>query len=226
MSKEVFYKVLDAKGCPIYGTGKWNLPRGKHPGAWMPHREPVLCESGYHGCRRDHLVEWLNARIFTMETRGELIEGDNKIVAAEARLVREFKTWNERTARLFAADCAERALRREKRAGRNPHPDSWTAIKAARAFANDKISADDLSAGWAAASAAARDTGAAAWAAASAAACSARAAAWSARAAAWDARDAAWDARAAAWDARDAAWDAERAWQTCRLFEYLEGKRG
>ncbi len=104
--------------------------------------------------------------------------------------------------RRFACDCAERALRRERRAGRKPDERSWEAVRVSRRFADGNATVEEL--------AAARDAARDAWDAARAAA---RAAAWdAARAAAWAA------ARAAAWAAARAA---ERRWQLRRLRKYL-----
>ena len=164
------------------------------------------------------MLNWLNEAIWIVDYRGERLDCDDKVVVREARLVKQIKTWNERTARLFACDCAERAL---KKYGKNPDPRSLEAVQVARRFSNGKATRRELNAARDAAWAAARD---AAWDAAGAARAAARDAAGAARDAAWDAaRDAAWDAAgAAAWDA---AWDAEYKWQTKRLLEYLEGKR-
>ena len=129
-----------------------------------------------------------------------------------ARLVSRVDGWNQRSARLFAADCAEHVLPlfEAQRPG-DDRPrlaiDAARAfargeIDAARAFARGEIDAAARSAAWAAAGDAAGD---AAWAAA-------RSAAW---AAAW----------AAGGDAAgDAAEAAERDWQTARLLDYLEGR--
>ena len=203
------YKVLNDNRAAFHGgTGTWPAPNGK-PGRWVTVKgELVACRNGLHLCRRDDLIHWLGPTIWIAEYVGEPVVDTNKIVVGKARLVDRLETWNERTARLFAADCADRALRKLARStGRRSDPRSRAAVRAARDFADGKIGAAEL----AAAQDAAR---AAAWAAAWAAA---RAAAWAA------ARDAAW---AAAWAAaRDAAWDAEIRWQTKRLWEILDGKR-
>ena len=177
MSK--YYKFLKADGSATYSKGKWALPDGDQPGEWMPEIEGeiVLCESGYHATTAAHLVEWTNARMFEVEYDGDVIVGKNKVVGRRARLMREIAAWNDKTARMFAADCAERVLPLfEKRQSNDDRPRK--AIQAARDFANGKINASEMDA-----------ARAAAWAAAWAAA---RAAAWAAaRAAAWDAaRDA------------------------------------
>ena len=211
---EAYYKVLNDDGsCFHGGNGKWPLPSGKRPGKWMPKIDKIApCQSGYHILKREHVVGWLGPAIFEVEVRGDVVWADDKGVAQQARLVRKLETWNDKTARLFACDCAD-AVRHlmNKR--------STDAIDVARRFANGLATQEELAAAEAAARAAA---GAAARAAARAATGAA------ARAAARDAAgDAAW---AAAWDAaraaaEAAAWAAARAAQTANLFEYLEGRK-
>jgi len=192
-----YYKVLGNGGVACNGgIGKWHLSKNGNPGKWMPKIEKIEpCESGYHLCRREDLIFWLNEEIYEAEGRGEFIVDEEKVVFQEARLIKQVETWNERTARLFAADCAERVLPIfEKEFPNDARPRK--AIQAARDFVNGKIDRKEMGLAGAAAWAAARD-------------------------AAGDAAgDAAW---AAAW-AGAAARDAERKWQTERLFEYLEGK--
>ena len=209
---QTLYKVLHSDGSAYHGgNGKWFLPKGR-PGRWMPTLNPdklKACEYGYHLCRRDDLILWLGPVIFTAEYRGKRIDDTDKIVVQQARLLSKLETWNDRTARLFACDCADRALVLIDK----PDPRCIEAVRVARLYAIGEATQEQLDAAGAAARTAARD---AAWDAARAAAgAAARAAAWPA---AWDAaRDAAWAAAGAA--ARDAA----RKWQTKRLFEYLEG---
>jgi len=138
------------------------------------------------------------------------VEDDDKIVVREARLLRRFEMWDDRTARLFACDCAERALplfESERPDDNRPRE----AIEVARRYANGEATNEELTAAADASWAASWD---AAWNAA-------RAAAWNAaRVAAW----AAWnEARAATWAAT---WAAEREWQYARLCEYLDGSYG
>ena len=102
---------------------------------------------------------------------------------------------NDRTLRLFACDCAERALERERKAGCEPHADSWKAIEVARRFADGKATTKELEA--------------------------ARSAAYAYAAA--DAADAAaYAAYAADANAADAADAAERRWQVEHLVEMLK----
>ena len=111
---------------------------------------------------------------------------------------------DDRTLRLFACNCAERALCLFER----EYPDDTrprNAIEVARRFADGAATSAELDS--------ARD--------------SARDARAAARAAAWAAaRDSAWAARAAAWAAAwDSAWDSARAaeldWQVRRMIEMI-----
>ena len=193
-----YYKVLDAGGKCIYGNGSWFSPKKDKPGKWMPVVESLkMCESGYHLCRRKDLLGWLGPEIYEAEGRGKKLIGDDKVVFQQARLLRRLDTWTERTARLFACDCAERVvhLTNDQR--------SQDAIHVARRYAMGEATEEELDAAFDAA----RD--AAGYAAFAAAFAAARAAV----------RDAAWDA---AWYA---ARDKEIKWQTKRLFEYLDGRR-
>jgi hypothetical protein len=171
----------------------------------------VPCENGLHLCRAEHLVLWLGPTIWRAEYDGEMVDLDDKVVVRRARVTERIDAWNERTARLFAADCAERVLSLFESV--YPGDDRpRAAIQAARDFADGRIDAAALDAAY-------ERTGsqAAAWAAAHAAAvvcAAAQAAAWSVNAA------------RAARAARAAAQAAEREWQTGRLLDYLDGRAG
>lgn len=148
------YKVINTDGTAYHGgSGAWNLPKGKRPGKWM---EPIKgglvpCKNGYHLCRDSDLLDWLGPAIFEAEHKGELVEASDKVVVRHARLLRPCGGWNETTARLFAADCAERVLPVfEKHVPGDDRPRK--AIEATRSYARGEI--DD--AAWSAASAAAR----------------------------------------------------------------------
>lgn len=149
-------------------------------GVWTREIKPVLpCSSGYHLCRGPQILGWLNKRLYVAEIHpdADVVEHSDKLVVSRCRVVSRIDAWNEKTARLFAADCAYRALEREREKGREPDPRSWAAVEAARAFTRGEIGHKELAAAWDAA--------------------------WdAARAAAWDAaRDAAWDAAGAVGDA-------------------------
>jgi len=73
--------------------------------------------------------------------RGQIIHEADKSVAEQARLIRKVKTWNDKTLRLYAADCAERVLGLyEKQYPNDDRPRK--AIQAARDFANGLITKD------------------------------------------------------------------------------------
>ena len=212
------FKVLgDNKTSYHGGDGRWVKNRWR-----TAEGDLVPCENGIHYCRQDQLVRWLGPQIWLFEdgTPDETLDAGDKLVTRKGRVVQRLDTWNETTARLFAADCAEAVLQLIPESRREPFT---AAVAAARGFARGEISDEERAAAWDAAGAAAR---AAAWAAAGAAAgaaawAAARGAAW---AVAWDAARAA--ARAVAWDAARAATGAAAgADQTILLFAYLTGER-
>lgn len=214
------YKVLNEDGtaCISPTHDLWPMPANDQPGVWMKVTGKLIpCKHGLHLCRRQDLMEWLGPVMFEAEARGRVVVVEDKIVVSEARLLRKLETWNECTARLFAADCAEHIL--DAMEGRySSDLRSRKAIEIARLFANGQATEQELAAAWAAA----RD-------AADAARYAARSAAWSAagaaRYAAGYAADAAWSAADAAWSAAGAAAGyAERQWQTDRLWWYLDGE--
>jgi hypothetical protein len=217
------FKVLAEDGAAHHGgKGKWFLPTGSKPAKWMPVIKDIkLCKRGYHICRHEtDLLAWLGPTIWCVEYRGDVKIGDDKLVAEQARLISRFDTWNDRTARLFAADCAERVLKHIPESHRAPFVNS---IKVARDFANGKATVGELEsaarAAWAASTA---------WAASAASAARAASAASAARAA--SAASTAWAVRAAsaAWAASAAraasAASTERKWQAARLKKYLSGE--
>ena len=116
--------------------------------------------------------------------------------------------------RLFACDCAARALRRESKAGRKPDPRSYAAVRIARRFAVGKVTKSELVAAYVAA-----------YVAADVAAYAAASAAYAAASAAYAAASAASAAYVAAYVAASAAYAAaydEQNWQLNRLKFYLK----
>ena len=178
--------------------------RGPYSGMRMPIGEWLsvageleMCVNGFHAATPRNAIEWVNARCHLVEIRGDRIDSSGKVCVREINLGPALDTWNERTARLLAADFAESVLHIFEDA--NPGDDRpREAIQVARAFAVGKVGDSARRTAWAAAGRTAR---AAAWAAAGDAAW---AAAWAAAGdAAWAAaRDA---AKAAAWAASGAA---------------------
>lgn len=164
----------------------------------------------------------LVVRVGAGRTVLEVLAAEDFPAADRLWLVLREKYLDERRLRLFACDCAERALARIA----NPDPRSLHAICVARRYANAAATVQELDAARDAALAAAR-AGRAALSAARAAALAAQAAAWRA---AWEARAAACVAAwGAALDARDAARMeaafAEGYWQLTRArYYYLNGR--
>ena len=158
----------------------------------------AMCERGYHSS-----PTWLHALPYApgpvaciVEIGGAIKRDTDKAVSQKRKLLRYRNV--ERELRLFACDCAERALRHERKRGREPDKRSWEAVRVARRFADGLATSEEL--------AAARD------------------AAYAARDATRDAtRDAAYAAYAA-YAARDAAYAAiaaEIKWQRARLDKYM-----
>ena len=196
-----FYKVLD-------GYQPTNGGSGRYPGVgrWTRHLNPetlVACRVGYHVVKDVQVLDWLGPTIYEAEPCNQHppVDGGDKWVTCRVRLTRKLN-WDDRTARLFAADCAKAALLGERGSGREPDERSWTAIEVAIRFAEGDATVNELAAAGAAAWAAARDAARdAVWAAAravdgAAAGAAARAAAWPAAGDA--AGDAVWDAAWAA----------------------------
>jgi len=120
MKAAIGWKVLHDDGTPFHGgTGRWPMPTKNADGSWTPGEwltapGPLdLCQPGtLHLCRstRD-VLEWLGPAIFHAEYDADAAKrGNHKIGVLRARLLAKNEHWNERTARLFAADCAANVL--------------------------------------------------------------------------------------------------------------------
>ena len=186
--------------------------------------EPILCEHGLHASPsvRDALAFLRGPVLTVVRLGGVVLHADDKSVGTERTCL-----WMKdvsQTLRIFACDCAERALLREREAGREPDPRSWKAVEVARRFAAGEATSEELEEAWAAGATWA--SGAAAEAASWAAAEAAGAAAWAAGAAG-AARAA---AQAAAQAAAEAAWAAAQAaeveWQKDHLMTLLKERDG
>jgi hypothetical protein len=141
-----------------------------HNGAVVP------CRSGLHASTRliDALKYAPGSILSRVEMRGELIEhGEpvDKVVGRERKV-----SWHidaTRTLWLFACWAAEDALQAERKAGREPHPASWAAPRARRAWLDGKITDAQLGEAHNEANSAAYSTFSLAFSAAFSAACSA-----------------------------------------------------
>jgi len=197
-----------------------------------------MCRSGLHASVKaiDALGYAPGPICCRVECSGDIEQQSDKLICRKRRVL--WMVYAVRPLKLWACDCAERALIREREAGREPDPRSWKGIEVQRSYLDGKATIEELKeaesasvAAWAAASSAASSAASAAargtawgtasddaWDAASVAASAAamNAASAAARAAAWDA------ASASAWDAASAAvWAAERDWQESALVARL-----
>lgn len=170
-----YYKSFREGRIGPYSKQKWP----KRIGAWVKVEGPLeVCKNGIHVARgeKELLVHWLSGpEVYEVEVRGDRIDAEDKACVRECRLVR--RVLDERSLRLFAADCAESALS----VANVTDERSWDAVRVARLFAVGAASNADLAAAWAAWAAGA--AGAAAWAAAWDAARAAGAAVWDRQAA-------------------------------------------
>lgn len=198
-----YYKGLNPDGsCYHGGHGAWPLPTKNTDGSWTPSEwvevegKVKACVNGLHACRDKQVLEWLGPALFALEYDGEPVDTGNKVVG--------------RKARLFACDCAERALPAYER----DYPEDVRprmAVETSRRYADGHATAGELAAVWYAAGDAARAaTGGTSW-----------AAAW---AAAWAAVRAASRCPTEV-TVMNAAWaavmDTELNWQYERLMHYL-----
>lgn len=106
-----------------------------------------------------------------MRVRGLIGDGKTPLEILDLDIPPEDRIWclcqrgalPEKIQLLFAADCEERALKREQEQGRKPDPRSWAAVEVARRYARGKATEEELEAAKAAARAAAWAGGEAAW---------------------------------------------------------------
>ena len=150
-----YYKALKA------GRRATNADYRYPTQGWTKHLAPetlTLCKIGYHIARDSQVLGWLNEELWEAEPCPDhpVVGADDNVVTCKVRLVRRVDGWNERTARLFAADCAEMTLLGERTSGREPDERSWAAVEVARRYAVGEATAEDLVAAWAAARDAAR----------------------------------------------------------------------
>jgi hypothetical protein len=99
----------------VTGSGRFILPVDK----WLPRREPVPCQSGYHFCRNVFdLPDWFSGgEIWLVEIRGKRVDTDNKACAAQMKLAKQIELsqdefWNlRRDACQFREMAASRTTR-------------------------------------------------------------------------------------------------------------------
>src|SRR5690606_30188392 len=96
----------------------------------------ALCCCGYHSA-----PSWYDALRYAPGPIACLVEISDPVERDETKQVSRTRKLlvavnAERELRLFACECAERALRRERECGREPDPRLWEAVRVARAFAH------------------------------------------------------------------------------------------
>ena len=122
---------------------QWSLPDADTPGEWAPKykTKPILHERGYYWCEARHAIHHLHVECYLFEPWGETVRGNDENVSQGGRLLRRVETWNDRTARLFAADCAETVAHL---CGGDPRPRE--AIEIARRYVRGQATEAELAA--------------------------------------------------------------------------------
>src|SRR5690606_37861600 len=120
LTDSTLFKALDGLR-PVHGGD------GRYPdvGQWTEHLDPQQlepCVYGYHLTRGPQVLGWLGPTLYVAEACPDHppVDDGNKLVTCRVRLVRRLDRWDETSARLFAADCAEAALLGERASGREP----------------------------------------------------------------------------------------------------------
>ena len=131
-----------------------------------------LCETGYHSSPSWYdALGYANGSMACIVDVSKPVQSDaTKSVSKTRTLIAARNVAHE--LRLWAADCAERALQRESDGGREPDARSWSAIEVARRFAAGEATAAELASASSSASSAAYAAYASAFAASSASASS------------------------------------------------------
>ena len=167
-----YYKFLQADNTGEYSGFDYYdyLPKGGKPGKWLPKVESVImCETGYHVCKKKDLLEWRNENLYIVDVRGEMVEGNDKSAFQQMRFVKRLNGWNEKNLRLASAEIVEKL---SLPIWKEYYPNDTTlefVIEVVKRYAVGKATDEELSAAESAAWSAARS---AVWAAA-------RSAAWS-----------------------------------------------
>jgi len=167
----IAWHFLPTDGCMRYGDSR-KVVVGE---TYRITEEPIPCQHGFHGSVKalDALRYAPGPVVCRVRLAGKMVEHDGDKIAAQQRTAVQMADATD-TLRLFACWVAERALKAERKAGREPDPRSWNAIKVTRDFVNGTATAQEQGAAWSAAGSAAES---AAW---SAARSAARSAAWGA----------------------------------------------
>lgn len=95
------WKFLDHRSTGVFSGFVWPTPaEAGRPGPWVESASLVPCEQGIHACSAEHLAWWMSAQLWEIELSGEVIAGDQKVVAERGRLVRLIGGWPDLGAQL------------------------------------------------------------------------------------------------------------------------------
>ena len=160
------WHFLPANGCLARSAPPVKVEVGR---TYRVDGEPVLCEHGLHGSLGvlDALKYAHSPIVCRVRIGGKIVRGDDKLCGTTRRVLAMADAGP--TLHLFACWCAERALKAERKAGREPDARSWAALEVKRRWIAGEATDAELAAARAAARAAvgaAGAAGAAAWAAA------------------------------------------------------------
>ncbi len=93
---------------------------------WMPPlKHPKLHHSGYHVVEGTKIAAWLGDTLWAVDVPGaqDGPDAEGLVAVEQVRLHGQWKTWNAKTARLFACLCAMSVLNlRVEAGGQKPHP--------------------------------------------------------------------------------------------------------
>ena len=106
----------------------------------------VSCERGLHASIRaiDALKYAPGSTVCRVRLGGTIVKADDKVAASERTVLWMVDAGT--TLRLFACDCDDAALHAERKAGREPDPRTWEAVRVGRLFAIGKASEAERSA--------------------------------------------------------------------------------
>ena len=106
-----------------------------------------LCKNGYHASKNiiDALDYAPGPVICHVEVTGKRINSDDKLVAKTRQLLWHIPAQDSmRLLHMFAVLCAERALIRERKAGREPDSRSWDALEVNKKWLDGKAIDEEL----------------------------------------------------------------------------------
>ncbi len=108
---------MDQRSSGVFSGFVWPTPTAAgQPGPWVESPALIPCEQGIHACSAEHLAWWMSAQLWEIELAGEVVAGDQKVVAERGRLIRLISTWPDLGAQLAewavwrVRDCAVAVL--------------------------------------------------------------------------------------------------------------------